>query len=209
MNEKLARINVVAPDQAQHYVSGTSLPVIPIPTAPVQGCIRCVEPLRLALRSPKSDTPHPEPEIPLKRVDPDGSSPLRNARHEAFVQYVLVGQSASNAYAKIYGAKGRAAEANGARLMRNDNIRQRLRWLQERASSDCVMTLIQKREYLARVVGTPIAEVDEKSDLCQRFMRTARSCSKEMPDKLRAIELDAQLAGHLPMRRERNRNNRR
>jgi len=71
------------------------------------------------------------------------------------------------------------------------------------------MTLIQKREYLARIVRTPIAQVDEKSDLCQRFMRTARVCSKEMPDKLCAIELDCQLAGHLPMPRNRRRNNRR
>ncbi len=68
------------------------------------------------------------------------------------------------------------------------------------------MTLIQKREYLARIVSTPIAEVDEKSDLCQRFRRTARTYSKEMPDKVRAIELDAQLDGSIPIGRHRRRN---
>ncbi len=71
--------------------------------------------------------------------------------------------------------------------MRNDSIRQRLAWLQNRAESNAVMTAIQKREYLARVVETPISQVDEESDLCQNFRRTADGvCSMAMPDKLRA-----------------------
>lgn len=209
MNEKLNRITAAVAEQAQHYISGTSQPVISVPTAPVRSGIRCVEPLRLPLPSPKSDTPHPESEIPLKRGDPDGSSPLRNARHEAFVRHVLVGESARNAYAKSYGAEGRSAEANGARLMRNDSIRQRLAWLQSRAASNAVMTVIQKREYLARVVLTPISQVDGESDLCQHFRRTADGvCSMAMPDKLRAIELDSQLTGDLPTSRHQRRNNR-
>ncbi len=44
----------------------------------------------------------------------------------------------------------------------------------KRLHHQCVMTLIQKREYLARVVLTPILQVDEESDLCQHFKRTAR-----------------------------------
>ncbi len=183
--------------------------VISVMSAPLQSGIRCVEPLRLPLPSPKSDTSYPESEIPLKRGDPDGSSPLRNARHEAFVLRVIVGESASNAYAKSYGAKGRSAEANGPRLMRNDSIRQRLAWLQNRAASIAVMTAIQKREYLARVVLTPISQVDEESDLCQHFKRTVDGvCSMAMPDKLRAIELDSQLTGDLPTSRHQRRNNR-
>ena len=70
------------------------------------------------------------------------------------------------------------------------------------------MMLIQKREYLARVVMTPVAQVNEESDLCQRFKRTARVYVKAMPDKLRAIELDSQLAGDLPTSRHQRRNKR-
>ncbi len=47
----------------------------------------------------------------------------------------------------------------------NDSIRQRLRWLQERASSESVMTLIPKREYLARIESASCATAAESAEM--------------------------------------------
>ncbi len=133
--------------------------------------------------------------------------PLRNHRHEAFARRVVTGESLTQAYRQVYGTNAKAAGANGARLMKNDSVIRRVGWLQTQSATSAVMTLIQQRQYLARVIRTPIAQVNEESDLCQRFKRTARVYSKAMPDKLCAVKLDCQLAGYLPMRRGRRRNN--
>lgn len=73
--------------------------------------------------------------------------------------------------------------------------------LREEAKQLTVLTLAKKREFLARVVTTSLGSVDESSDLCQESsseetMHGSRRRIK-MPDKLRAIELDAKLAGEL------------
>ena len=75
--------------------------------------------------------------------------------------------------------------------------------MREEARRLSVLSLAEKRDFLARVVRTPIGQVDEKSDLCQEITddedpASGRSKRKiKMPDKLRAIDLDAKLAGEL------------
>lgn len=133
--------------------------------------------------------------------------PLRNHRHEAFAQRVVTGESLSQAYRQVYGTDAKAAGANGARLMKNDSVRRRVAQLQRRSADGAVMALTTKREYLYRVVMTAIAEVDEQSDLCAKFERTAHCYRKAMPDKIRAIELDSKLAGHFPTSWNQRRNN--
>jgi len=59
------------------------------------------------------------------------------------------------------------------------------------------MSLEERRLFLAAIVRTPIGRVDETSPLCQFFRRTKGGLHITMPDKLRAIELDARLAGEL------------
>ena len=83
-----------------------------------------------------------------------------------------------------------------------------------------VLTLAEKRRFLRLVVLTPISAVNEDSILCQKVEysvgsprratrggpanpgthetdRDSRTMKVTMPDKLRAIELDAKLAGEL------------
>jgi hypothetical protein len=73
--------------------------------------------------------------------------------------------------------------------------------LREEARRETVLSLRDKREFLARVVRTPIGDVDEGSDLCQESATEETEIASKkrikMPDKLRAIELDAKLAGEL------------
>ena len=93
--------------------------------------------------------------------------------------------------------------------------------LQQRGALAAVLTLAEKRQYLRRVVLTAIGDVDPSSDLCQSYKRREEGGDRgrlkrgqeesgneehepeaevieiKMPDKLRAIELDARLAGEL------------
>lgn len=69
-----------------------------------------------------------------------------------------------------------------------------------------ILSLKEKREYLASIVRTPVGEVNESSPLAQKVKRTSSTNKNgqtfdteeiELPGKLRAIELDAKLAGEL------------
>ena len=70
-------------------------------------------------------------------------------------------------------------------------------------ATDCIeeigafLTASERREYLARIVRTPIGLVNEQSDLCQYAEFTEQGRKIKMPDKLTALKLDAQLCGDL------------
>ena len=78
-------------------------------------------------------------------------------------------------------------------------VQARVSALQAEAAKVGVLTLEEKRRYLRRVVLTPVGQVTEKSELCQKYeSHTSEGGTRLkdwMPDKLRAIELDSKLAG--------------
>ncbi|MCK9587764.1 MAG: terminase small subunit [Terrimicrobiaceae bacterium] len=58
------------------------------------------------------------------------------------------------------------------------------------------LSLEEKREFLANVVRTPVGDVDEFSPLTQEVTHAADGSRKiKLPDKHRALELDARLMG--------------
>lgn len=123
-----------------------------------------------------------------------------NPRQRKFAELVATGIPAGRAYEQAgYDSRGTDADANAARLIANDKVSrfvQSLRWEAETESKKAtILTIQQKREFLARVVQTPIGTVDEDSDLCQAFKLGESTREIKMPDKLRAIELDSRLAG--------------
>lgn len=67
--------------------------------------------------------------------------------------------------------------------------------------SATLLTVAERRAFLAMVVRTPLSEIDENSPLCQSFKVTKNefggSTEYKMVDKLRASELDAKMAGEL------------
>ena len=83
----------------------------------------------------------------------------------------------------------------GSKLLSDIDIKQRVAEIQSKTEGKAVLTIAQKREFLRRVVVTPIGQVDEESDLCQAAEYSDTGRKFKMPDKLRAIELDAKLAG--------------
>ena len=93
-------------------------------------------------------------------------STLSNARHERFAQNIAKGMSTGPAYtAAGYKATGNSAEVNGARLLRNAQVRARIAELQNKAAErtiktieDIVTQLDEDRE-LARANGQAGAAV--------------------------------------------------
>lgn len=87
-----------------------------------------------------------------------------------------MGKGGSDAYREVYGASPNAANANAARLLANDSVRRRVGELKEASATATVLSLREKREYLASLV---------------------RGAGEEarLADRLRALELDAKLAG--------------
>jgi hypothetical protein len=66
----------------------------------------------------------------------------------------------------------------------------------ERAQQKKFLSLDEKREFLARLVRTPIADIDEESELAEE-VRVANdgSTTVKVPSKLKAIELDTRIMG--------------
>lgn len=125
----------------------------------------------------------------------DPSEPLKNARQERFACEVAKGAKLTAAF-RLAGFKGDRREAS--LLGQNPNIQARVLWLKKEAAKSDVLTIAEKREFLARVLRTPLGEVSKDSDLCQEWSETVTkdggSERIKMPDKLAAIKLDNDLA---------------
>lgn len=122
----------------------------------------------------------------------DGSKPLENPRYERFACELAKGSSQYVAYHEAGFTPNRG---NATRLNANESVKARVAWIKEQSAVETILTIQEKRKFLAKVVRTPIGNVDQDSDLCQEFAKTADSIRFKMPDKLAAIRLDNDLAG--------------
>lgn len=132
---------------------------------------------------------------------------LDNPRHEQYCQWIVAGKHQKEAYALAFGTQSRGAEVNAAKLIRKPHVAARVEELRSVITQHLpVLTLEKKRGYLLKAVETPIGQIDENSPLCQSYKvttRTDREGNKieektfESVNKLRALELDAKLAGEM------------
>jgi len=122
-----------------------------------------------------------------------GQKPLENARHERFACEWAKGRTKTDAYIAA-GYDPKNADANATRFMDNDGIRARKDWLQAQAATTAVLTITEKREFLARVVRAKLTELPDDSDIWQEITVSEDSIKRKMPDKLRAIAQDNDLA---------------
>ncbi len=97
---------------------------------------------------------------------------LKNARHERFAQNLAKGMSATEAYTKAgYKSTGHAAEANGARLMRKDEVQARVAELMAPAVAETQATVKRVLQELVRLAFYDITEilaVDDDGKVTQR-----------------------------------------
>ncbi len=128
------------------------------------------------------------------------SQPHLKTQHRLFALALFSGLSQRAAYLQAYpGASPRTAEVQSSRLITRPDIRATLDHLHSQVETQAILTLQEKRAYLARIVRTSATDVRPGTDLVQAIT-TAKDGSQtlRMPDKLRAIYLDARLAGELP-----------
>lgn len=150
-----------------------------------------------------------------------------NVRQEKFAQLIAQGIPASQAYLEAGYSKHRCgAGANGCLLLKIPQVAARVAEIRDLASSleITLLTIIEKRRFLAELVRTPIGSIGPDSWLCQEFREEVRVKEKDkvkekpgddgtadpeagreivlrrrvrIADKLRAIALDSKLAGHI------------
>jgi len=119
--------------------------------------------------------------------------------HQKFAERIVAGDTPPKAYRKAY-PKATAVTANGrgSKLAKKEHIKAEVTRLRQRIQEKAgglVMTEVEKRLFLAAVVRTPIDDIDGKSPLCQSVKTSEGGIEYKMPDKLKAIALDNDLAG--------------
>jgi hypothetical protein len=130
-----------------------------------------------------------------------------NSRQRRFVQLVSGGSTLGSAYSKVYNTTTtESAQSAGHRLISLPAPAAYLAQLQEESRAATIMELREKREFLARVVRTPIADLDEASPLVQEVRRTDKfgkdgrlvggTTTLKLISKTEAIRIDNVLAGH-------------
>jgi hypothetical protein len=122
---------------------------------------------------------------------------LEDQTHERFCQLVLKGKSDTAAYMEAYGVSQDSAQSNAWRVREYEGVKHRLAELFGKLEEKTVLSLVEKRRYLADVVRTEIGKVDEHSPLCQSVKYGKDGVEYKMPGKLEALKLDAMLAGEL------------
>ena len=103
---------------------------------------------------------------PTKRRKKGTFSPmpvLKNPRHERFAQNLAKGMSATEAYKEAgYKSIGHAAEANGARLMRNDKVKARIAELQGSTAKQITDIRDLSRQFTAEAVELQVTIMRDK-----------------------------------------------
>lgn len=132
---------------------------------------------------------------------------LKNRRHEVFSQAIATGMSLVDAYRLTYGPGKKHVDSLSSRLAATPGVKARVSELQQIAARGAVMTLRERREFLAEVVRCSVATLPADSPLIQTIKKTIRKgrgkadveevIEYRLPDKRACIELDAKLSGEL------------
>lgn len=128
---------------------------------------------------------------------------MLNGPQRKFCEGIAKGMTGQDAWMFAHpDCKPSTARARASQALTKSNIVAEIESLRKRADEmkgGAVLTLRQKREFLAKVVNTPISEVSTDSDLCQEWSETegekTTSRRLKMPSKLDAIKIDNDLSG--------------
>jgi phage terminase small subunit len=92
----------------------------------------------------------------------------------------------------------RDAMHHGCRLLQEPKVKAYYTSLRETAFLANVLSLAEKRSFLADIVRTPVGKVDVNDKLAQGVRyKDGEMIELKIPDKISALKLDAQLAGEL------------
>lgn len=136
-------------------------------------------------------------------------------RHQRFADLRLRGMSLRDAYAAAGFKIDAKSSGNAKRLERRLDIQTYLHAVRTAAAGDSVMTVEEKRKFLARIVRVPLIKIDPtdpedpNADLIKKTKRRVVEGNEQDPeawihdelekyDALRAIDEDNKLAGDDP-----------
>lgn len=115
-------------------------------------------------------------------------------KQKMFARGLFEGLSQREAYKKAYDCtkkKDKSVDAQASRLTKNIKVKEYLEQLNSKVERSAVLTKQERMEWLSNVVRTPIAKVDENSNLCQSHSITESEFGTKvkvtMPNKLSAI----------------------
>ena len=128
--------------------------------------------------------------------------PTLSGPHQKFCEGIVVGSTAADAYRAAYpNTTADNARKNAARLATKAEIQAeiaRQRAVAEKEAGSAVLTLVEKRGFLARIFRARVALLPQDSDLLQSIKKMENGCEIRVPDKIAAIKLDNGLAGEAP-----------
>lgn len=114
----------------------------------------------------------PAPDQPSSTPIEPGSTPLRNAKWEAFARFMMAGLTLEDAYQQ---AGYRPDAANAKRLADRDQVHTRIDWLKAAAAK----TVINSTEEAIKASGL------DREWVLKRLMKNAAQALGEMPTKLK------------------------
>lgn len=125
---------------------------------------------------------------------------MLSSSHKKFADGIAAGLSGTQAYRAAFPrcTSQHAAEVSASRLLRSAEVIaevERIRHEAEKLAGGAVLTLAEKRRFLARLVRANIAELPATSDLWHEIHTTSEGgVKRKLGCKLRAIALDNDLA---------------
>jgi len=123
-----------------------------------------------------------------------------NAREAQYCRLRSQGLSQANACmsAGYNPSNPRSAAVIGHEIEKRPHVKAYLNSLRTAIWRANAISADERRAFLADIVRTPVGEVTENSPLCQSYkVDNEGKVEYKMPDKLKALELDAKLAGEL------------
>lgn len=135
----------------------------------------------------------------------------RDPRHQRYADNILAGHTGQESYRMAYAActpklTPASADTGHKRLKNNPEVVAYLRAIRAASATSTVLTVAEKRAFLARVVRTPITELDIEEqrggDMIKSYSisesESSRNVRIEKHDPLKAIDLDNRIAGEDP-----------
>jgi phage terminase small subunit len=133
----------------------------------------------------------------------------KDPHHQRFADLVLEGKSFTDAYLGAgYKVNRVNAASAGKRMRKRLDVEAYIQSIQAQAADDSVLTLLEKRRFLARIVRTGLASIDpadpddKNADLVKSYASNESESSSstrfEKHDPLKAIEIDNKLDASSP-----------
>jgi hypothetical protein len=136
----------------------------------------------------------------MENTEVDYSQPLRSSKRERFCLEVVKGSTAQKAYEKAYKCSPSNAEANSTLVRNAVEVNGRIKYMQNKISTEVMMTMRERREWLARVVRANVDNLDleKDGDIVDEIIVDANGNKRfKLPSKRACIMDDAKLAGEI------------